>query len=260
MPLTDIKIRSLKPADKPYKRSDGGGLHLLISPSGGKLWRLAYRFDKKQKTLAFGAYPAVSLALARQRRDEAKTLLATGIDPSAHGKAEKQAQRASRDNTFSALASAYIEKVEREGRAAPTMKKIRWMIDLANKDLGKMPVSEISATDVLIPLRRMETAGKLETAQRLRSVIGQVIRFAIASAKATHDPTQSIKGALTTPSVTHRAAATDRTKAASLFSAIWRYEGAFETRSALQLMALLYPRPGELRGANWAEFDLDAKT
>ncbi|WP_420434735.1 tyrosine-type recombinase/integrase [Hyphobacterium sp.] len=260
MPLTDITIRSFKPADKPYKRSDGGGLYLFVSPSGGKLWRLAYRFDGKQKTLALGAYPAVSLALSRQRRDEAKTLLAAGVDPSVHAKAEKLARRASRENTFGAIAKDYITKVEKEGRADATMKKIRWMVDLANKDLGAVPIADISASDVLVPLRKLESEGKLETARRLRSVIGQVVRFAIASAKATHDPTQAIKGALTTPTVTHRAAATDRKKAASLFRAIWLYEGSFATRSALQLMALLYPRPGELRSAHWSEFDLDAKT
>jgi len=258
MAITDIQIKAFKPAASAYKRSDGGGLHLLLSPSGGKLWRLAYRFDGKQKTLALGAYPAVSLALARQRRDEAKTLLATGVDPSAHAKTTKRALKATRQDTFKAIAAEYVVKVEKEGRAKATMKKIRWMIDLANTDLGDLPITEISASDVLIPLRKVEAAGNLETARRLRSTIGQVMRFAIASARATHDPTQGLKGALTAPTVTHRAAITDQASVGALFRAIWTYSGSLETRAALQLMALLYPRPGELRHAEWAEFDLDA--
>ena len=193
MALTDIQIKAFKPAASAYKRSDGRGLHLLLSPSGGKLWRLAYRFDGKQKTLALGAYPAVSLALARQRRDEAKTLLAEGVDPSAHAKAAKRALMAIRQDTFKAIAAEYVVKVEKEGRAKATMKKIRWMIDLANADLGNRPITEITAGDVLIPLRKVEAAGNLEAARRLRSPIGQVMRFAIASARATHDPTQGLR-------------------------------------------------------------------
>lgn len=259
MSLSDVQIRALKASAAPYKRSDGGGLHLLVSPSGGKLWRLAYRFNGKQKTLALGAYPAVPLALARQRRDEAKALLATHIDPSAQAKADKLARTAAKSNTFDSIAKAYIKKVEQEGRAPATMKKIRWMIDLASVDLGKKPIAEITATDVLVPLRKVETAGNLETARRLRSTIGQVMRYAIASTKATHDPTQGLKGALTSPTVTHRAAITDAKAAGALFKAIWSYEGSPETRSALQLMALLFPRPGELRQAHWSEFDLVKK-
>ena len=258
MAITDIQIKAFKPAATAYKRSDGGGLHLLLSPSGGKLWRLAYRFDGKQKTLALGAYPAVSLAEARQGRDEAKSLLAKGIDPSAHAKATKRALKATRQDTFKAIAAEYVVKAEKEGRAKATMKKIRWMIDLANTDLGDLPITEISASDVLIPLRKVEAAGNYETARRLRSTIGQVMRFAIASARATLDPTHGLKGALTAPVVTHQAALTNRDEAAGLFRAIWSYDGALETRAALQLMALLYPRPGELRQAEWSEFDLDA--
>ena len=258
MPLTDIAIKSYKPAQRAYKRSDGGGLHLLISPSGGKLWRLAYRFDGKQKTLALGAYPAVTLALARERRDNAKTLLAQGVDPSEHRKAEKRARAAVRQDTFKAVAADFVVKAEKQGRADATLKKIRWMIDLANTDLGERPVSEITAGDVLIPLRKIETAGKYETARRLRSTISQVMRYAVALSKATQDPTRDLKGALTTPVVTHRAAITDRSKVGKLFRKIWAYTGTEETRAALQLMALLYPRPGELRQAEWGEFDLES--
>ncbi|MCO5161267.1 MAG: tyrosine-type recombinase/integrase [Mesorhizobium sp.] len=257
MPLTDTQIRSMKPASSPLKHSDGGGLHLLVSPRGSKLWRLAYRYAGKQKTLALGTYPATSLSDARHKRDLAKRLLAVGVDPSEQAKLDKIAKRALNANTFAAVADEFLRKTEREGKAEATMIKKRWLIDLARSDLGTRPIAEISAAEVLIPLRKIEALGNYETARRLRAVIGQVFRYAISTAKAVNDPTFGLKGALTTPTVTHRAAVTDWTAFAGLLRAIWGYEGTPETRAALRLMALLYPRPGELRQAEWSEFDLD---
>lgn len=257
MPLTDTLIKALKPAKTPTKHSDGGGLHLLLSPQGGKLWRLAYRCDGKQKTLALGAYPAVSLANARQRRDGAKKLLASGIDPSQQAKTDKLNRQASSASTFDAIADEFLSKVEREGKADATLIKKRWLVGLARADLGQRPIVEISAAEILVPLRKVEGQGNYETARRLRATIGQVFRYAIATSKAVNDPTFGLRGALTTPVVTHRAALTDRAGFGGLLRAIWGYEGTLLTKAALQLMALLYPRPGELRQAEWSEFDLE---
>ena len=149
-----------------------------------------------------------------------------------------------------------LAKAEREDLAATTLAKKRWLLTLARPDLGPRPVAEITAAEVLVPLRRVEAKDNFETARRLRAIIGQVFRFAIATARAENDPTYGLKGALTTPKVTHRAALIEREAFAGLVRAVWSYQGAPDTRAALQLMALLYPRPGELRAARWDEFDL----
>ncbi|RFC69224.1 tyrosine-type recombinase/integrase [Mesorhizobium denitrificans] len=257
MPLTDTQIKGLRVPQRPTKHSDGGGLHLLVSPTGGKLWRLSYRYGGKQKTLALGAYPIVSLADARLRRFGAKKLLASGIDPAQQAKIEKSNRLVASTNTFAAIADELLAKVEREGKADATLTKKRWLLGMAKACLGVRPIAEISAAEILAPLRAVEAQGNYETARRLRAVIGQVFRYAIATARAGDDPTFGLKGALTAPVVTHRAAITDRKAFGGLLRAIWDYEGMPETRAALQLMALLYPRPGELRQAEWSEFDLD---
>ncbi|TAN09211.1 MAG: DUF4102 domain-containing protein [Rhizobiaceae bacterium] len=257
MPLTDTQIKGLRPAQSPTKHSDGEGLHLLVSPTGGKLWRLSYRHGGKQKTLAFGAYPAVSLADARSKRADAKRLLANGIDPGHQARIEKTNKLVASTNTFAAIADEFLAKAEREGKADATLTKKRWLLGMAKAQLGGRPIAEISAAEILLPLRQVEGQGNYETARRLRAVIGQVFRYAIATARAENDPTFGLKGALTTPVVTHRAALTDSKAFGGLLRAVWSYEGMVETRAALQLMALLYPRPGELRQAEWREFDLD---
>jgi integrase len=257
MPLSDAQVRSLKPAASPKKYSDGGGLHLLVPPHGSKLWRLSYRFGGKQKTIALGAYPVVTLADARQRRDNAKRLLLNGADPSQHAKVEKIRAQIANATTFNAVADELLRKVEREGKAAATLAKKRWLIDLARPSLGSRPIADISAVEVLVALRQVESKGNFETARRMRAAVGQVFRYAIATSAALNDPTFGLKGALTAPVVTHRAAFTDPKGFGGMLRAIWDYPGAATTRLALQLMALLYPRPGELRQAEWTEFDLD---
>lgn len=257
MPLSDVQIRALKPNQTPVKISDGSGLHLLVTPQGSKLWHLAYRFGGKQKLLALGPYPHVTLGDGRSRRDAAKRLLASGVDPSAQAKREKQQEIAATANTFALIADEFLAKIAKEGKAEATLTKKRWLVSLALRDLGNRPITEITAADVLVPLRRIEAAGNHETARRLRAVIGQIFRYAISTTKVSNDPTFGLRGALVAPKVSHRAALTDWTAFAGLVRSIWEYAGTIETRAALKLMALLYPRPGELRQAEWSEFDLD---
>ena len=257
MPLTDTQVKNLKKQPMAKKYSDGGGLHLLVTPSGSKLWRLSYRYNGKQKLLSFGVYPDVSLADARAKRDQARAVLAKDIDPSQKQKEDRLQAEADKARTFGLIADEWLAKVEKEGRAEATMSKVRWLIDLARADLGDRPIGEISAAELLVPLRKVEAKGNYESAVRLRSTISQVFRFAIATARAQDDPTFGLRGALTTPRITHRAAVTTRKELGALLRAIWGYGGQLETRGCLQLMAYLYPRPGELRLAEWVEFDLD---
>jgi integrase len=260
MPLSDRQINHLKAGASPLKFSDGGGLHIFVTPQGSKLWRLAFRYDGKQKLLSLGPYPAISLGAARAKRDAAKTLLANGIDPSAQAKIEKVNAQTANANTFELVALEMLAKDEREGKAVTTVTKKRWLLSLVTSAIGNRPIGEISAAEILIPLRKVEGLGNFETAKRLRAFIGQVCRYAIATTRAVNDPTYGLKGALTAPKVKHMAAVTDWTEYSSLIRAIWSYTGSPESRAALKLMALLYPRPGELRMAEWREFDLDAGT
>ncbi len=259
MPLTDAAIRAVKPhADKTLKLSDGGGLQLWVAPSGGKLWRMAYRFDAKQKKASFGAWPAVSLKEARRLRDEAKALLASGIDPSQQKKVEKANTAVSRANTFAAVASELIDKKRREGKSDGTIDKNNWALSFVMPTLGDRPIADIKAPEILAGLRTVEERGRHETAVRLRALVGQVFRYAIATGRCDSDPTFALRGALTTPVVKHRPAIVEPMPFGALIRAIDGYAGDGTTRIALQLLALTFVRPGELRNAEWSEFDLDA--
>lgn len=261
MALTDTRIRNLKSGDKSFKKADGGGLYVFVTPSGSKLWRLRYRFDGKEKVLAFGSYPEISLARARELRLEAKSLLAEGVDPSAHKKAAKAEQVAKTENTFAKIAAELLEKQKKEGLAETTLSKKSWLLEMAVSDFGDLPITEVDAPTILKTLRKVETAGNYETAKRLRSTVGQVFRYAIATARAVNDPTFGLRGALIAPKVKHMAAATTKEDFAAVVRAIWEYrDGAPATRAALKLLALLYPRPGELRLSLWEEFDLERAT
>lgn len=256
MPLTDAKVRTVKAADRPQKLSDGSGLHLLVTPTGSRLWRLNYRFGGKQKTLSFGAFPAVSLADARGKRDSAKRALADGIDPGAKLRLERVTRSIASANTFDAVADEYLDKLRREHRASATMTKVEWLLSFARPAIGGRPIAEISAAEVLVVLRKVEARGRLETARRLRSTIGSVFRYAVATARAENDPTLALRGALVTPKVRPRAAVTIPTEFGALLRAIESLDGQPATCAALRLMPLLFPRPGELRAAEWQEFDL----
>lgn len=257
MALTNTACRNAKAQDALYKLSDGGGLQLWVQPNGAKLWRLAYRFGGKQKLLAIGAYPVISLADARRARDDAKRTLTLGSDPVQVKRALKAAQ-ASGETTFRAIADEYVAKLKREGRADTTITKIEWLLSFAHPLIGDRDIKEITPFDVLAALRTVETRGRHETARRLRSTIGSVFRYGVATARAENDPTFALRGALTAPVVKPRAAVTDPRAFGALLRAVDGFEGQPTTRAALKLMALLFPRPGELRMAEWSEFDLDA--
>src|SRR5262245_4339262 len=255
--LNDTRVRTAKPADRPIKLSDSGGLHLLIQPSGSKLWRLAYRFGGKQKTLAIGAYPTVTLKHARERRDDAKRLLSDNIDPSTQRRLERLT--AASANTFRAVAEEVLVKLEREGRVDVTLAKKRWLLDFAYPAIGERPLAKITAPEVLAFLRKIEARGRYETARRLRSTCGAVFRYAIATGRAERDPSADLRGALTSPKVKHRAGITDPIAAGALLRAIEGYDGHMLTKMALTLGALTFVRPGELRRAEWLEFNLEGR-
>jgi integrase len=253
MPLTDTAIRNAKAGEKPVKLSDGGGLHLLIQPHGTKLWRMAYRHGGKQKLLAFGIYPTVSLVEARARRDVAKQLLGEGIDPSVRRKLEKQASVI----TFRVVAEELLDKMQREGRASRTLVKTRWLLEFALPAIGERPIAKVSAPELLDVLRRIEARGNYETARRLRSTCGMVFRYAIATGRAERDPSFDLRGALTAPKVKHRPTILEPAAIGALLRAIEGFDGQPTTRAALLLAPLVFVRPGELRHAEWKEFDFD---
>ena len=256
--LTDTAIKAAKPAAKLAKLSDSGGLQLWISPEGGKSWRLAYRFDGKQRTFTIGKYPNVSLKAARAARESAKRELDAGKDPNQVKKIEKLAVEAATANKFEAVAAEFLAKKERERKALATLKRLKRFIDFAGKDLGSLPIGAITPPEVLAVLRKVEARGKLVTAARLRAVIGEIFRYAIATGKAENDPTFALRGALAAPVTHHRAAIVEPLPFGALLRAIETYEGTPEVAAALNLLALTFVRPGELRNAAWAEFDLDA--
>jgi integrase len=259
MPLSDAAVRSLKPREKPYKVSDFEGLFVLVKPNGARLWQFKYRLGGKEKLLSIGPYPEISLAQARTRRDAARSMVANGIDPSQAKQEQKRQKDGQARLTFAVQAREYLDKVRREGRAEMTMRKLEWLLGMAIEDLGDRPIADITAPDVLRCLRRVEARGTHETARRLRSTIGTVFRFAVASGLATTDPTYALRDALVRPKPTPRAAIVEAGELGKLMRAIAAYNGQVVTRIALELLALLVPRPGELRQARWAEIDLASK-
>jgi integrase len=258
MKLTDVRVRSAKPGQSLYKLSDGGGLHILVLPSGSKLWRLAYRFAGKQKTLALGSYPTVSLAVAREQRERAKGLLRSGIDPSAERKAAKAARKTGVDNSFGAIAEECIAKWTREGRAEATLEKKRYLLRDLARSLADRPIRDITALELLSALRSVEVRGKFETARRLRNTCGMVFRYAIATARADRDPSADLRGALTVHRPVSRPAIIAPDRIAELLRAIDGCTGLPATVAALRLLPLVFLRPGELRQAKWNDIDLTA--
>jgi integrase len=253
--LVDTRIRQAKSENRDYKMADYDGLYLLVRPTGAKLWRLNYRFAGKQKSLALGAYPTVTLADARERRDAARKLLANGTDPSVKRRLEKIAAAAG-GSTFRDVAEELLAKQAREGRAEMTIKKNRWLLEPAFQAFGARPIGEVTAPELLYALRKFEVRGRFESAGRMRTVAGMVFRYAIATGRAARDISLDLRGALTAPKTKHRAAIIAPAEVGALLRAIDSYVGQPTTRLALLLSALVFVRPGELRHARWREFDL----
>ena len=255
--LTDTAVKSAKPKDAPYKLSDGGGMYLLIKPNSGKYWHLAYRFNNKQKLLALGVYPEVSLKEARLKRDQARKLLQDGTDPSEAKKEEKRLSILQAANTFEIVANEWLSK--RTNLGSKTLKTYQHYLSYAFEAFGYKPVHEVTSPDVLAVCRKLEAKGTIETAHRVKATCGQVFRYAIATGRATYEPTQALKGALQPVITTHQAAIVDPLLVARLMQDIQGYEGHYTTVYALKLAPLVFVRPSELRGAKWADIDLDAK-
>lgn len=257
MPLTDTAIRNAKPTDKPIKLADEKGLFLLVHPNGSKYWRMKYRFGGKEKLLSFGVYPDTGLKEARAKREEARKLLANGADPGETKKAQKAASTERAANSFEVIAREWFEK-HREGWAPSHAEKI---IRRLEKDvfpwLGGRPVAEITAPEVLAVMRRIESRGTLDTAHRAGGNCSQVFRYAIATGRAERDPVPDLRGALPPARGSNFAAITDPAKVGELLRAFDAFSGTFIVKSALLLAPLLFVRPGELRQAEWKDFDLD---
>lgn len=252
MPLTDIQVRKSQPADKPYKLSDGDGLYILVAVTGGKLWRLNYRFAGKQKTLALGAYPAVTLAKARDKTREAKENIADGIDPAQERKREKATQA----DTFEAVAEEWF-KTNSASRTSSTGEKWRYFLDNAYPEIGGTPIRQILAADLVHLVKKINDKGNQETSRRTFALCGRVFRYAVAHGLADRDPSRdvSLRDVLPAKSETHHASLTDPIAVGGLIRAIDDYQGGKLTQLALKLSSLLFVRPGELRHAEWAEFD-----
>jgi len=258
-PLTDAQVKATKPRDDEFKLSDGLGLHLLVTSSGGKLWRFQYRFAGKQKLLAFGAYPAVSLSDARKRRDAAKELLANGDDPGAVKKAQKAAALAEANNTFEAVALEWYGEKKADWTDHHAKHVMRRMEVHVFPFIGDKPITEIETKDLVAILRRV-SGQTLETAHRLKTIFYQVFRYASQNGKIKQNPATDFRDAIRAKNPKGMAAPTDPKDVAPLLRAIDGFQGSFIVRCALKLAPLFFCRPGELRHAEWAEIDLEAAT
>ncbi|MGA3280600.1 MAG: integrase arm-type DNA-binding domain-containing protein [Smithella sp.] len=255
-PLSEVKVRTVKPQEKDFKLFDGGGLFLLVTKSGGKLWHFKYRFDKKEKKLALGAYPEISLIDARRRLDEARSQLAHGIDPGAIRKAQKQAKTESTE-TFEIIAREWHDRFTPSWNSRHAKGLLKRLERDVFPYLGAMPIKEIKATELLKVLRRVESRGALESTHRIRAICGQVFRYAIATGRAERDPAADLRGALPTVQTINRAAITEPAKVGELLRAIDGYQGGFVVQCALKFAPLVFVRPGELRHAEWSEIDYE---
>jgi integrase len=255
MPLTDTRIRNAKPAVKSYKLSDGGGMYLFVTREGARYWRMDYRVGAKRRTLALGVYPAVTLATARTRREEARAMLAEGADPSSAKKATKLAAKLASENTFEAVAREWIGR--QRSRLAPrycALVLARLEADIFPQ-IGSRPIADIGAPELLEALRKVEKRGVTETARRLRQTCGQVFRYAIATGRAKDDPAPALRGALGSPGRRRGHRAMTLNEVPNFLTALEGYDGDPRTRLALRLMVLTFARTTELRAARWSEFE-----
>ncbi|OYY95914.1 MAG: integrase [Hydrogenophilales bacterium 28-61-23] len=257
MPLTDTAIRTAKPAEKPLKLTDGGGLYLLLNPNGSRWWRLDYRYAGKRKTLSMGVYPVVSLKDARNRRDEARKLLAADVDPGENRKAQKLAKVLSTANSLEVITREWYAKFSGTWNECHGERIIRRFERDIFPWLGSKPIAEITAPELLATVRRIENRGALETAHRALGNCGQVFRYAIATGRAERDVSADLRGALPPVKATHFAAVTEPKQVAELLRAMNGYTGSLIVGYALRLAPLVFVRPGELRKAEWDDIDLE---
>jgi integrase len=257
MALTQVGIRNTKPREKAYKLTDEKGLFLFVTPSGGKYWRFKYRFGGKEKKLAFGVYPEVSLAEAREKRDQARKMVANDVDPGVVKQAARNAIVQAAENSFQLVALEWYAKFSTKWVASHGDRTLRRLEKNVFPWIGNRPVCEIKAPELLTVLRRIENRGAIETAHRIHQICGQVFRYAIATGKAERDVSSDLRGALPPTRKRHHATIVEPKKIAELLKAIQSYEGYFVTKCALQLAPLFFVRPGELRKAEWSEFNFE---
>ena len=259
MALSDTYVRNAKPSadGKPYSKADEKGLSLHVQPNGGKWWRFRYRFDGKEKMLSLGTYPDISLKVARDKRDEARTLVANGVDPSDSRKAIKSSKANCAANSFEVVAREWLEKNNPSWAPSHASKNVRRLELYVFPWIGAKPISSISAHEVLTVLERIEKLGKVETAYRVKTNCSQVFRYAVQTNRADRDPCPDLKGALGKVKKKHFASITEPTAVGELLRAIDAFKGTFVVQSALRLAPLLFCRPGELRQAEWAQIDLE---
>ena len=257
MALTATKVKNAVIKEKPYKLSDEKGMYLLVSPNGSKLWRLKYRHIGKEKTLAFGVYPDISLAQARELRDEARKLLANDADPGEAKKARKQLQAQQTDDSFEAIATEWFRiKMSDHSKSHQDRTWSALERDLFPQ-LGVRPITQIEAPELLAAVRKIESRGAVESAHRTKQTAGQIFRYAVATGRAERDPSTDLKGALREPKKKHFAAITEPKNVGPLLVAIDGFAGSATVRAALRLSALLFCRPGELRHMEWKEINWD---
>lgn len=256
--LTVLECKNAKPAEKPYRLSDGMGMYLEVTPTGAKYWRLKYRFAGKEKRLALGVFPEVSPADARTARDKARKLLAEDIDPGELRKINKVMRHDRAENSFEAVAREWFAKFSPNWAKGHAEKIIQRLERDVFPWLGGRPIGEIKAAELLAVLRRIENRGVLETAHRAKQNCGQVFRYAVATGRAERDPSQDLKGALPPVKQTHFASITEPSEVAKLLRAMDGYNGGIVVRAALRFAPLVFVRPGELRHARWQDIDLEA--
>jgi integrase len=257
MALTDAKIRTIKPEEKAYKLTDEKGLFLFIKSVDSKYWRFKYRFNGKEKLLSLGTYPTLSLAEARDKREEARKLLANGIDPGFAKQVAKHSRKVAAENSFEAIAMEWYAKISPQWVSRHAERVLRRLKNDILPWLGSRPISEISAPELLSVLRRIESRGAAETARKTHQTCTQVLRYAIVTGRAERNPANDLKGALQPVSKRHFASITDPKEIGKLLGALNDYQGSFVTKCALCFAPLVFVRPGELRRAEWSEFDLE---
>lgn len=257
MALSNVEITQAKPRDKEYKLSDGGGLYLLVRPNGAKLWKHKLRINGREQKLSYGAYPLVSLKEARLKRDETKLAMSRGDDPVQQRRDEKLAAMFRSANRFSDVAEEFIAKREAEGLAPATVKKSRWFLDLLKPSIGHRPIAEITPQELLAALKKIEKKGHRESAKKTRSFASRVFQYGFVTGRCASDPAHFLRGALVAPVAKSYAAITDPHELGVLLRAIDEFDGFPASRYALKILPHVFVRPGELRLAEWREFNFD---